>query len=70
MAFINAIRAIDSKPIFINVNNIVAAFPSDEEGTTIQVTGQSGTGSLYCHEVEEPYKDIQGRINNALSSGL
>lgn len=72
MAFINATMTSGStKSVFINVDQIVAAFPTEgSEGTSIQVCGQGGPGSLYIHFVEESFEVIRNRINNAISSGL
>lgn len=71
MAFISATKR-NANPIYINVNNIIAAFPSEttEGKTIIQVTGQAGTGSLYSHEVNEPYQVIKTAIESAFTSGF
>lgn len=69
MAFISATRSHDDRAIYINVDNIIAAFPY-EDGTSIQVTGQNNSGGLFTYFVHETYEQVKERINNALSSGL
>lgn len=71
MAFINASKP-NGDPMFINVNNIIAAFPSgiNAGGTSIQVTAQAGPGAIYTLEVTESYNDVKAAIERAFTSGF